>query len=70
MNYYVFIIRIKDTLRPSSQHKGDLFASEAQRKSDMRQQEIGDKAKGKENKGEGIRVFILGGPAGSWTTSG
>ena len=42
----------QDTPRPSSQHKGDLFAPEGQRAGNKRQtQEIEDEGEG--NKGEG-----------------
>lgn len=45
--------------RPSSQHKGDLFASEGQRaKSKRQRQEIEGEGEGEENKEEGIVVFV------------
>ena len=62
----IFIIVRKklaqDLPRPSSQHKGDLFAPEGQRAGNKRQrQEIEDEGEGERNKGEGEGIFVLEG---------
>ena len=45
--------------RPSSQHKGDLFAPEGQRAGNKRQrQEIEDEGEGEGKKGKGAEVFV------------
>lgn len=49
----------ENTLRPSSQHKGDLFAAEGQRTRNKRQrQKIEDEGEREGKKGKGKRVFV------------
>ena len=49
----------QDTPRPSSQHKGDVFASEKQRTGSKRQKQgTEDEREGEGDKGEGTGVFV------------
>jgi hypothetical protein len=55
----------QDTLRPSSQHKGDLFAPEGKRAEKKRQrQETENEGEGKGNKRMGKGIFAGGGGGG------
>ena len=50
---------VLDMPRPSSQHKGGLFAPEGQRAGNKRQrQEVRDEGEGDGNKGEGERYYL------------
>ena len=58
--YHMCAVLAQDTTRPSSQHKGLLFASEGYWMGSKRlRQEIEDREKGEGNKGEGEGVLPL-----------